>query len=231
MELRPRSKFLHSCICDLYIPRLIGLPIWPQLNRQTDPGKGCFKYFFISSTGIQLLERNNDLVRHWRGNEPRRVTSAGTEWTPLRNDKIGIVAEKIDEIIIAENPPNCVGGICEFNCACLTVSRFVASLRNTSSSVNIVWELFPGPIEHFEGRITSVCTTVQYNLGAMSFTEINLISSIVQKINAYASCKEIIQCWIHSNALANVLNASSYNYAECNGGGWGCVERVLGSST
>ncbi len=37
---RPCSGFLHSCICErfiLYIPR-IGLPIWLQQNRQTDPG-------------------------------------------------------------------------------------------------------------------------------------------------------------------------------------------------
>jgi|LakMenEpi03Aug12_release.lakeMendotaPanAssembly.Ray.scaffolds.fasta_scaffold976182_1 hypothetical protein len=38
--VRPRSQFLHSCICKrfvLYIPR-IGLPTWLKQNRQTDPG-------------------------------------------------------------------------------------------------------------------------------------------------------------------------------------------------
>jgi hypothetical protein len=35
------------------------------------------------------------------------------------------------------------------------------------------------------------------------------------------TCKEIIQCCIHSNVLANVGNTSSNNYAEWNGGGWG----------
>jgi hypothetical protein len=52
---------------------------------------------------------------------------------PPRNKHI--VAEKIDEIISAENPPNCVGGIREFNCTCLLVGRFAAPYDIHSSSV------------------------------------------------------------------------------------------------
>jgi hypothetical protein len=48
-----------------------------------------------------------------------------------------IVAEKIDEIISAENPPHCVGGIREFIRTCLIVSRFVAPYEIHSFSVNI----------------------------------------------------------------------------------------------
>jgi hypothetical protein len=44
----------------------------------------------------------------------------------------GPVAEKIDEISNAESPPNCVEGIREFCYMILILSRFVASLRNTS---------------------------------------------------------------------------------------------------
>ncbi len=54
------------------------------------------------------------------------------------------VAEKIDEISSAENPPNCVGGIREFCYVIVILGRFVASLRNTSPQLNLVWELFPG---------------------------------------------------------------------------------------
>jgi hypothetical protein len=50
---------------------------------------------------------------------------------------IGIVAGKIDEIISAENPPNCAGGIREFNCTCYIVSRLTAPYEIHSSSVNI----------------------------------------------------------------------------------------------
>jgi hypothetical protein len=38
-----------------------------------------------------------------------------------------------------------MGGICEFNCTCLVVSCFEASLRNTSSSVNRVILANPNP--------------------------------------------------------------------------------------
>ncbi len=45
----------------------------------------------------------------------------------------GTEAEQIDETDIGtENPPNCLGGIREFNCACLIVSRLLALLRNTT---------------------------------------------------------------------------------------------------
>jgi hypothetical protein len=32
------SSYIHVSVSDLYFPR-IGLPIWLQQNRQTDPGK------------------------------------------------------------------------------------------------------------------------------------------------------------------------------------------------
>ncbi len=44
----------------------------------------------------------------------------------------GPVAEKIDEISNAESPPNSVEGIREFCYMIFILSRFVASLRNTS---------------------------------------------------------------------------------------------------
>ena len=47
-----------------------------------------------------------------------------------------IVADQIDEIISVKNPPNCVGGIREFNCTCLfIVSRFAAPYEIHSYSV------------------------------------------------------------------------------------------------
>jgi hypothetical protein len=36
-----------------------------------------------------------------------------------------------------ENPPNCMGGIREFNCACLIVSLLLALLLNTSLSFTL----------------------------------------------------------------------------------------------
>jgi hypothetical protein len=35
-----------------------------------------------------------------------------------------------------ENPPNCMGGIREFNCACLIVSLVLALLLNTSTQLH-----------------------------------------------------------------------------------------------
>jgi hypothetical protein len=46
-------------------------------------------------------------------------------------------AEQIDENSYAGNPPNCAGGICEFDCASFFVSLLSASLRNSSPSLTL----------------------------------------------------------------------------------------------
>ena len=35
--VRPPNSYIYVSVCDFYIPR-IGLPIWLQQNRKTDPG-------------------------------------------------------------------------------------------------------------------------------------------------------------------------------------------------
>ncbi len=40
-DLVPNS-YIHVSVNDLYIPR-VGLPIWLQKNRQTDPGNTVYK--------------------------------------------------------------------------------------------------------------------------------------------------------------------------------------------
>jgi hypothetical protein len=82
--------------------------------------------------------------------------------------------------------------------------------------------------EHSEGRITLY--VIQYKMEAISFTAINL--AIPQKIKGLClHAKKLYNTasTLHSNALANVFNASSGTMQNVMGG---CgVERVLENST
>jgi hypothetical protein len=45
-RLDPNSS-IHVPVSDLYIPK-IGLPIWLQQNRQTDPGNICIAHRYMN---------------------------------------------------------------------------------------------------------------------------------------------------------------------------------------
>ncbi len=54
------NSYIHVSVSDLYIPR-IGLPIWLQQNRQTNPGNVKISHIHINVE----IRRQNIIILFW----------------------------------------------------------------------------------------------------------------------------------------------------------------------
>jgi hypothetical protein len=73
------NSYIHVSVSDLYIPR-IGLPIWLQQNRQTDPGK----YKLLTNTWMWKLGDKTLWICSGNNEAPRSFISGNT-WFRIKH--------------------------------------------------------------------------------------------------------------------------------------------------